>query len=225
MYLTIMLKILFTTFISLTFSVCVEAGPTPHYPKLFFKYSRLYDGVCAGNNPVSKSWADEAKSKEGEFTAIWEKEAPTLFAQLFLDFNKGFNRSELTATLSVCPFAPSFSDPLVLNVAGFLKSYMETRPLYPDYAFVNLVFHELLHTWVVENFKKPSPLLDKYKAEMPSVRYHLHLMAIQILIYTKLKRPDMLQWLSIDYSNIGGAYARAWEIVNKEGYQAFISEI
>jgi len=196
------------------------------YPTLFFKYSHLYDGICSANDPITEEWAREAQEKELEFSNIWTAEAPQLFQQLFLDFNKGFLRKELTATLSVCAKAPSFSDPLVLNVTRFLKSYMKDKPVRPNYVFVDLVFHELLHTWLVENLKQPTPLSVKYKNEPRSLVAHLHLIALQIHIYTKLKRSDLLQWIEDYYPNMQGVYPHAWEIVTKtEGHQAFIDEV
>ena len=212
------------TFLILAFATTAFASQ-PSYPKLFFHYSHLYDEICATNNPVTPSWAEEAQSRENEFAALWEKEAPTLMGQLFKDFGKGFSRKELTATLSVCHGGGSFSAPLVLDVTWYLKTYMGAKPLRPDYAFVDLVFHELLHTWVDENLKYPSPLLIKYRDESPSVRAHLHLMAVQKLIYIELGRTDMLNWINWLYPRMVGAYPRAWQIVNKEGYEAFVAEL
>ena len=102
---------------------------------------------------------------------------------------------------------------------------MVERPVRPGFVFLDLVFHELLHTWLVENLKWPTPLVVKYKSEQKAVRFHLHLMAVQIFIYKKLGRNDLLNWISDFYPKMGGAYLRAWEIVNAEGYEAFISEI
>ena len=201
------------------------AESTPHYPKLFFEYSGLYDNICAGNNPVDDAWASEASSKEPEFTKVWEDSAPLLFNQLFSDFKKGFTRNEMTATLSVCAFAPSYSNPLILNVSRFLKSYMKDAPVRGDHVFVDLVFHELLHTWVDENISETTPLLLKYKSESASVRAHLHLMALQVLVYKETGRNDLLEWINLQYPRMRGDYPRAWEIVNKEGYEAFIKEI
>ena len=51
-------------------------------------------------------------------------------------------------------------------------------------------------------------------------------MALQVLIYKKLNRQDMLQWDEFFYGKIGKGYQRAWDIVNKtEGPQPFIDEI
>lgn len=199
---------------------------TPSYPKLFFSYSFLYDDVCAAQSPVNLKWAEEATQRVSEFTKIWEKEAGILFGQVFSDFQKGFSRKEMTATLSVCPYAPSYSSPLILNVVRFLKSYMGSQPIRSDAEFADLVFHELLHTWVSENVKRPTPLTLKYKDESRPVLAHLHLMAIQKHTYVKLGKMDLVAMIDSHYSNMQGAYPRAWEIVNAiEGYETFIAEI
>ena len=49
-------------------------------------------------------------------------------------------------------------------------------------------------------------------------------MAIQKFVYLKLGRPDLVAMLEADYNQIGGAYARSWEIVQIEGYEAFLNE-
>lgn len=196
------------------------------YPKLFFSYSFLYDDICAGNNPVDDQWAAEASAREGEFAALWEAQAPVLMGALISEFGRGFTRKEMSVTLSVCPAAASLSNPLVLNVSRFMKSYMQQYPVRPDFAFVDLLFHELLHTWVVEGWPESSALLAKYKDESRSVRNHLHLMAVQKLIYLKLGRQDLLQWIGSNYSRMPGGYGRAWDIVNRiEGHEAFVAEL
>ncbi len=135
-------------------------------------------------------------------------------------------RKELTATLSVCPNSWNYSDPLVLRTLNFLKSFMGQRPTWPDFAFADLVFHELLHTWLVENFIFNGPLLSKYKSEPPIVRAHLHLMAIQKFVYLELGRKDLSSWISWKYSGMSKDYARAWQIVDQiEGYAPFIQEL
>ncbi|MFZ4403840.1 MAG: hypothetical protein ACOYOK_07035, partial [Pseudobdellovibrionaceae bacterium] len=104
----------------------VTAADPLQMPELFFIYSSHYDAVCANtpDNKIEESWAKEARSKTPEFKATWEKLGQNLFRQVFETFGLGFARKELTATLSVCPSAPSYSSPLTLNVTRFLKSYM-----------------------------------------------------------------------------------------------------
>jgi hypothetical protein len=204
-----------------------RAHADPGYPKLFFSYSWLYDQGCSQGSgyKIDPAWAEEARERASEFDVIWKREAPILFGRILERFGKGFSRKELTATLSVCNI-PSFSDPLVLNVRRFLKSYMGNKPIPPDHAFSDLIFHELLHTWIVENLPWPTPLIEKYKSENGQVLSHLHLMALQKYVYTELGRADLLAWISETYPTMPGAYQRAWEIVDQiEGYQAFIAEI
>jgi CRISPR/Cas system endoribonuclease Cas6 (RAMP superfamily) len=103
---------------------------------------------------------------------------------------------------------------------------MGARPVRPDYAFADLVFHELLHTWLVEHRPAVTPLLTKYAAEPPPLLAHLHLMALQKHVYTQLGRTEMLAWISAQYPRMRGVYPRAWQIVNEiEGYEAFIAEL
>ncbi|MFZ4405338.1 MAG: hypothetical protein ACOYOK_14660, partial [Pseudobdellovibrionaceae bacterium] len=91
-------------------------------------------------------------------------------------------------------------------------------------AFADLVFHELLHTWVGEHLIRPSPLFHKYENEARLTRNHLHLMAVQKLIYQKLNRDDLIQMIQNQY-NRHAEYKRAWDIVNAEGIQVFIDEL
>jgi hypothetical protein len=206
----------------------VAHAESPVLPTLFFEYSWLYDSVCS-NTPERKidpAWADEAKRRTPEFTATWSQAGPVLFGKVFEMFGRGFQRKEFTATLSVCP-APSYSNPLILNVTRFLRSYMGTRPVRSNDSFNDLVFHELLHTWLSENLGFPTPLIQKYENEEPTVRSHLHLMAMQKYIYSNLNRQDLLNLIDSQYQNMPvPAYNRAWKIVSQiEGYEPFIAEI
>lgn len=227
-----MKKLIGTLILGCYLSITISHAAEPNYPKLFFSYSWLYDAAVCPTPPIpykpliNKAWADEAMDRESEFNVIWEQEAPILFGEIFKNFGRGFNRIEMTATLTVCPLSKSYSDPLVLKVLPYLKSFMGGQSVRPDYAFVDLVFHELLHTWLVENLNWPTPLISKYSEEDGSVQAHLHLMAIQKLIYIELGRIDMLNWIGLLYPKMGGVYARSWDIVNNiEGHEAFISEI
>ena len=204
-------------------STFTAQASTPELPKLFFSYSSIYDSVVCQQTKLDSEWVNEAKIKSESFSKLWSRKGPALFKVLFDHTGLGFSRKEMTATLSVCPKKPSYSDPLVLNVARFLSSYMSSAMPYGEDDFVDLVFHEVLHTWVFENLKF-SPLRRKYSNELPQVRAHMHLMAIQKFVYLKLQRPDLVELLDRQNKRMGRAYARAWEIVQVEGYEAFLRE-
>lgn len=70
---------------------------SPELPRLFFSYSWLHDSVVRQLNPPEAKWMDEIE---------------VLFDRTGL----GFSRKEMTASFSVCPRKPSYSDPLVLNM-------------------------------------------------------------------------------------------------------------
>lgn len=50
-------------------------------------------------------------------------------------------------------------------------------------------------------------------------------MAIQKFVYTKLGRVDLIEMVAQTNLRIGGAYKRAWEIVQQEGHEAFMKEL
>ena len=199
-------------------------------PTLYFSYSYLYDSICgqAPGRTVDEAWSQETDEKTSQFESWWLAEEPALTGKLFEIYGKGFKRKELTATLSACPGSSSTSDPLVLVVNRYLKTYMPKFPAETQgFKFADQVFHELLHNWLEENLVRPTPLLEKYKDEAQIVKNHLHLMAMQKEVYLSLKRDDLLNWLEIQYSRGSDpGYRRAWDIVNRlEGFQAFSAEV
>ena len=190
-------------------------------PGLTFGYSAEYNDDC--EVLVQESWIAEAKAKQLFFAALWSRESPELFHFFFKRFNQDFPQDNYTAKLSVCPSTVSYSNPLVLNISRFLESYAGIGAVNPDYAFIVLTFHELMHNWVDGNLER-SPLLEKYSSESRTVKGHLHLMAIEQYVYSGIGRDDLLGWIEKKYPSIGGDYARAWQIVNTEGSDAFLLE-
>src|SRR6188472_3321239 len=99
----------------------------------------------------------------------------------------------------------------------------------PILYFQGIVFHELLHTYVnsILGWSGSTPLLTKYANEPDGVRRHLHLDAIQKLVYQKLGRAaDLAAIVESDGANFGPDYRRAWQIVNDlEDARAFAAEL
>ena len=216
------MKIIIFLFLFLIFTKAFSAET--RIPDLYFSYSWLYDSVVCEQTTIKPEWVSELKDKLPHLEEVWKKRGPELFQVLFDQTGVGFTRKEMDATLSLCPGKDSYSSPLVLNATRLLDSFMKPRTSYNDDAFADLVFHELTHSWLVENLK--SSVLDvKYKNEANSVRSHLHLMAIQYFVYLKLGRLDLVDMIDKKYKRVGGAYARSWEIVQLEGFDAFIKEL
>jgi hypothetical protein len=192
-------------------------------PKLFFGHSWLYDRTVCPNVTIKDEVYDELTNRTAEFATKWALNGPPLFQVLFDSTGKGFERTELTATLSLCPKTGSYSYPLVLNIRPYLKSVMTPNPVFNDEDFVDLIFHELLHTWVVNNLGY-SKLIEKYEAESRTTQNHLHVMAAQKFVYLKLGREEFLNYLAESYKPFPD-YARAWDIVNTEGHIEFMKEM
>lgn len=205
-------------------SLFAQVQTKPNVPVIFFEYARLYDNVvCPG--AFDPAWSKEASDLETHFNEVWEKDSKALWEELFKRFPYGFKRKEYTGTLSVCPKAPSYSNPLVFNITRLLKSFVKEKPLWEDYKFVDLVFHEMIHNWLVENFNYQTKLLEKYKDENPGVKNHFHLMAIQAYVYSKLEKKEMLDWIDFRYQQMPPDYQRAWQLVKEEGYEKVVDDL
>lgn len=98
----------------------------------------------------------------------------------------------------------------------------------PETILTNSIFHELLHYIIIaQNFPGindfSSPILKKYSNENPFVRAHIHLFALQYLVYKNLNREndffEGLRWLKIP------EFERAWVIVQAEGINSIILEL
>jgi hypothetical protein len=200
----------------------VAALGKDYYPEVQFAYNPIIDKDCSIQ--IQKSWVTEVKNKESFIKNYWDNNSPELLNFVFDQFKIKFSEKIYYANLSVCPPTPSFSNPLILNVSRFLKSYVGENKVNPDYAYLILGFHELMHNWVFDNLHS-SALLQKYQNETDNVKDHLHLMALEHFTYTTLGKKDLLGWIERKYPSIGGDYARAWKIVNYEGGEAFLKEL
>ena len=123
--------------------------------------------------------------------------------------------------------------PLIVSLRPFLERSAKAdpniqKPLSKE-AFVSMVHHELLHSLVdnieTQEFSASSKMLEKYSNEPFNVLVHLHLMAIQQEVYSKMTSTKLLEQTEVLYNFIGGDYKRAWEIVKSEGSKPFIDEL
>jgi len=199
--------------------------PYPHV-QLVFGYIP-FDQSCEQwrNTKIEPQWYAELKTKLKTLQDAWDQEAPLLLGTTVTEIHRPFRYQEMIATLTLCPIA-SMSRPLLINVRPFLDGpTQQPRPLFLLSA---VVFHELLHTYVIGALPQgQSALLARYKSEEPLVKNHLHLMALMQLVYLKLGRAEQLQQIIEKDRALGNpGYARAWQIVHDlEGYDAFVHEL
>jgi hypothetical protein len=204
------------------------------YPEITFKYDwRSYVMDLVGSFyfscPVTEDSNKQLNMQLPGLIAAWERDAPILFEGVFSTFKRGIKDKSRTAIINLS-HGSSYGSHRFL-IFG-LRWWVDFEPwqcsVSREAAFSALVFHELLHIWVDENVDKNcSRILVKYCNEDFDVLDHLHLMAIQKMVYININRLDLLEYISDSYeSRQGPIYRRAWEIVNNiEGYEALLQDI
>ena len=201
-------------------------GPLPRVHLLYpAPDGSVFDRNCSGmlkDAPaIDRSWIEEAVRRTPEFQRLWDTEGPAYLTTTFDAIGLPFPYGEMQAALTVCPIQ-SMSLPLIINVRGFLASAGNLRP---EWQFPLLVFHELMHTYT-RPVNTSSALRRKHSSESPVILNHLHVMALEKFVLTKMGKVEELQWTDRSYRTGVPAYKRAWEIVNDvEGVEPFLSEL
>ena len=222
-------------------------------PRVSFVHSGLIEGYCSAVSDVKPNPAvlEEIDSRIGEFEAAWAKDGPRLMAGTVEIVGQPYRYRETLATLHGCPDLPSFSMPLLIAAARYTKAWANQpgpreavagiggisiqgprarREVSPMSSFTYTVWHEGAHRYVQDIVRlgssQTTPLLRKYAGEPPVVRNHLHLLAIEKLLYTRLGR-DLERQKRIAYYRESSAnpYVRAYEIVDQEGADRFVAEL
>ena len=191
-------------------------------PKIIFKYSPVYDQNW-------KEWIKIYKRKTGKYPTtnqilsyikkvekLWRKDEKKILEELSNVTGLKW-RSEFIYCYVVGRCIP-FSDPLTLPVYD----------KYPD-DFIDTLIHELIHQLFIQkgNKKKTEKAWNyidrKYKEESHKTRIHIPLHAIHSHMYLKSFNEKRLNRDIRLISHLPD-YKKAWEIVQKEGYQKIIKE-
>jgi len=186
-------------------------------------YGSIFDRTCTARLgvPVEKIWVEETLRRRDEFQRSWDREGTRYLAATLRAVGAPFPYAEMQATLTVCTDV-SLAMPLMVNTRSFLSD----APAPEDIVmFPRLVFHELMHTYT-EPVNGVSALQQKYAAEGLHVTLHLHVLALEKFVLTKLGRQRELALLDHDYRELAPpAYRRAWQIVDTEGVAPFLEEL
>jgi hypothetical protein len=239
-----------------TFSLMIVApatGQSAHLPRVAFVHARLLEGYCG---QVSAAKPDPAAVEEvtrrlPEFQAAWDRDGPELMRATVDVSGIQYRFSERSYDLHACPDMSSMSSPPILAVArythaagagaesGLVRRAVDAGekwaklPPRPMSDFVYTVWHELAHKHVVDALgfapgQRPAetPILKKYAAEPPTVRWHLHLFAIEKLALRKLGRETeyAARYERLKQSGYKN-YIRAREIVESEGAEAIVADL
>lgn len=200
-------------------------------PLVSLTYSLGFDEDCAGR--VESALEPDAVAEVGgllpQLEAAWTEEGPGLLLAARDAVGRPFRFQATTARLLTCG-AASRSRPLVINVRPYLRSTAGRRRAALR-QFASTVLHEVLHRYVgdllADRRSGETPLLRKYAAEPDEVRDHLHLFAIEEVVYRETGRERDLESVKLFESRLMNSrlFARGREIVETEGAGAFVAEL
>ena len=179
--------------LALFLSTAVTGTAQSAYPDVTLRYTPTFDLICgeATKQPVEPEAAKELRERMESIRALWRQDGPQLLGAVPAITGIPFGFHEASATLILCaPFPNGMSAPLMINMRTYLASTSNRKPI-AMIDFTNALFHELLHRYVGDCLGMPpriTPIMAKYKAEPQPVLNHLHLYAIEGLVYRKLGR-------------------------------------
>ena len=216
---------------TIIFGVFVATSPLTNaheakIPSIDIEFSGLIEfGICErlSGSPVADDAIEELVSRVGEFEAAWNDRGPILLRETVATTGEPFTFLERHAVLHLCPDVPSMSAPLLINSRLYLEATASNvRPLS---LFVSILYHEILHNYLVESFGESFDWIgDEFADQPPVVRNHLVLMALEHNVYNRLGLRAELANLR-EYYLASAPHARALAIVDDKGVEYFMSKI
>lgn len=184
-------------------------------PKLEFRYSRIYLERLMGHeiNEAINSWAKYSVEVCGNY---WKPYATAIPEKLSEISGLGWKEEHIPCYM-VGPYK-GYSDPL--SVSSFLV----------EAQFIDILTHELIHRLLMQNLEESKGfwhwIHEKYGDEKRLVTNHIPVHAIHKKLYLEMGWGERLE-NDIDRAKTlnAEAYIRAWDIVDKEGYENIIGKI
>lgn len=172
--------------------------------------------------------AERVRAGMAEFRAAWEADGPELLQATLAVTGRPFGFAEAVATLHACDGLGSLSAPLLIDAGRYFEDASFDRRERRHFAYT--VWHELMHRQIAlllgRGAERESALLRRHAGEAPVTLNHLHLLALEHMVYRHLGREEEFHARGRAYGARGNhAYARAYEIVVAEGAEAFVAEL
>ena len=163
------------------------------FPRVEYRYGSVFDSQCAltTSTTIAPEWLEELRVKMPAWQTQWNEQGTAVLQKTIDLTGRGFQQRDMIAAIFLCRRWTSMSIPLLVKGAWFLEGPSNGQPKSTD-LLVGLTYHELLHTFVVENLEGrwPTPLIQEYSAESPRTKNHLHVYAIMTAakVFRKLSR-------------------------------------
>lgn len=197
-------------------------------PAVEISYSESADYICSvfRGSEIKEEWQADLKSRMPDFERQWQALGPKLLTEVEKITGKAFSQAQISAHLTLCDVPSDSFLGAVVNMRYALASFTAT-PVSLQYK-VSVLFHEILHKFLDEHLPSESILLSEHQDENKRVLNHLHLLALEKAVYLQLGLTEELkEVITVDGQLPGGAYKRAWEIINQtdDEYLKYISEL
>lgn len=238
--------------LALLLAAAAATAPVPPVPEVSFNHSGLIERYCATSSADKPDDAvlAEIDARVDEFRQAWAASGPRLMAANVALTGRPYGFRETMATLHGCRDMPSYSAPLLIAVSAFTRAGAAlpavgvkglerngtgaggavAGTVAPMSGFTYLVWHESTHRYIGDILDRlpgaTTPLLRKYAAEDGVTLSHVHLFALEKLVYRRLglQREYEERVLRVKARAFRSA-VRALEIVDSEGAEAFVEEL
>jgi hypothetical protein len=200
-------------------------------PNVSFDHAQVFDRRCAQllHDTIPAAAFKELDELMVSLHARWAREGPKLLSGVVQITGRKFEFPESRFAATLCTFG-SVSFPPIIDMRPFIKSTAK-GDVESEAVFETVIMHEVLHHYVDDRLDPwpggISPLLTKYKDESATVRNHLHLFAIETLLYSRLNMDSYLAESIVSENKLGPApaFQRARAIVDRETPRAFVKEL
>jgi hypothetical protein len=225
----------------LTLAIMASAGAQAAgaLPRVEIAFPRLIERYCseASPQPPDPAVLDEIARRLPEFVSAWEREGPGLLAEAERVVGHPYHFGETQAVLHGCEDLSSMSQPLLIAVARHTDAWADkaapegaARERRPLAEFVNSVWHETIHRYLGRIIAGlpggTTPSRDRWRDESIVVRNHMHLFALEEVIYRRAGRDAEFQARRNRIIARGDPeLARAHRIVIEEGAEALVAEL
>jgi hypothetical protein len=208
-------------------------------PRVEIAFPRLIERYCAqvSDQPPRPDVLDEIGRRLPELIAAWEQEGPAMLAAAETIIGRPYHFRETQAVLHGCEDLGSLSQPLLIAAGRYTDAWAEAptaggaaRARRPMADFVNSVWHETSHRYLSQLLKSlpggTTASRERHRAESIVVRNHMHLFALEQLVYERLGKSAEFQ-ARRDRIIAGGdpELARAHRLVMQEGAENLIAEL
>ncbi|MCZ6764405.1 MAG: hypothetical protein O7C63_05660 [Alphaproteobacteria bacterium] len=207
--------------------VAASSAAAQTSPSVLYRYGSGIDARCNGpadSQTVSQDQADALRARMPALQRAWDRQGPALLDAASSITGKRFAERGVVASFVFCRRFGSLAVPLLVDANLAVGFGFGAQP---SFIITDIVFHELLHSLLLDHYPLfiGGPLARKYANEKPRVRGHLHLFALQSVVYRALGRDDVLADVIATSSRFGDTNRRAWQIVVAEGAEAFVAEL